>query len=116
MRGPQEAAPVSAAGLMIGFTFQTPFFQITIWFPADMVDPVALNPAGGDDTEEMARLLAAGVAVDSEAPAPLPGGQLLAGLGQLLPGGAPKIAMTPLLAAIVHKRHRAAERLLERFR
>jgi hypothetical protein len=68
--------------------------------PAASADPRALalvQAAAGDDTEEMARLLAAGVAVDSEAPAPFPGGELLAGLGQLLPSGAPKIAMTPLL-------------------
>ncbi|HVC97804.1 MAG TPA: ankyrin repeat domain-containing protein [Pirellulales bacterium] len=79
-------------------------------------DPQALalvQAATDDDPDEIARLLAAGVAVDAEAPAPLPGGQLFAGLGQLLPGGAPKIAMTPLLAAIVHKRRRAAERLLD---
>ena len=47
------------------------------------------------------RLLADGVAVDAEAPAPLGGGQPMAGLGQMFPGGLSKIAMTPLLAAIV---------------
>jgi ankyrin repeat protein len=35
------------------------------------------------------------------------------GLGQLFPGGVAKIAMTPLLAAIVNKRRRATERLLD---
>jgi len=84
--------------------------------PATADDPQAqalVQAAADDDPDEIARLLAAGAAVDAEAPAPLPGGQLLAGLGHLLPGGAPKIAMTPLLAAIVHKRRRATERLLD---
>jgi len=80
-------------------------------------DPQAMalvQAAARDDTEEIDRLLAEGVAIDAEATSPLPGGQALAGLGQLLPGGLPKIAMTPLLAAIVNKRRRAAERLLDR--
>jgi hypothetical protein len=38
----------------------------------------------------------------------------MAGLAQHLPGGAPKVAMTPLLAAVVNKRRRAVETLLER--
>jgi len=83
---------------------------------ATAVDPQALalvQAAASDDSDEIARLLAAGVPVDAEAPAPLPGGQPMAGLGQLFPGGVPKIAMTPLLAAIVNKRRRATERLLD---
>ena len=79
-------------------------------------DPQAtalVQAAAGDDVTEIDRLLAEGVAVDAEAPAPLPAGQPMAGLGQLFPGGTPKIAMTPLLAAVVHKHRRAAERLLD---
>jgi hypothetical protein len=37
----------------------------------------------------------------------------MAGLGQLFPDGAPKVAMTPLLAAVISKRRQAAERLLD---
>jgi hypothetical protein len=69
--------------------------------------------AAADDTDQIDRLLTEGVAIDVEAPAPLPGGQSTAGLGQLFPGGVPKIAMTPLLAAVVNKRRRATERLLD---
>jgi hypothetical protein len=67
----------------------------------------------GDDIDAIDRLLAKGVAIDAEAPAPLSSGQPAIGLGQLFPAGVPKIAMTPLLAAVVNKRHRAAERLLD---
>src|SRR5207253_279577 len=79
-------------------------------------DPKVLalvQAAAGDDTGEIDRLLAEGVAIDAEAPAPLRGGQPLAGLGQGFPGGTPKIATTPLMAAVVNKRRRAAERLLD---
>ena len=38
----------------------------------------------------------------------------MAGLGQLFPGGVPQITMTPLLAAVAHKRARAAKALIER--
>src|SRR5262249_26098428 len=44
---------------------------------------------------------------------PLPGAQLTAGLTHVFPGGLPQIMMTPLLAAIVNKQVRAAERLLD---
>ena len=36
--------------------------------------------------------------------------QPMAGLGQIFPGGTPKIAMTPLLAAVVNKQRPAAPR------
>ena len=65
------------------------------------------------DVPAIDRLLAEGVPVDVEAPAPLPGGQSMAGLGQVFPGGLPKIAMTPLLAALVHKKRAAVVRLLD---
>jgi ankyrin repeat protein len=58
------------------------------------------------------RLLNDGTAIDAEAPAPLPQGQPAAGLGQLFPGGLPQLAMTPLLAAVIHQQQPAAERLL----
>jgi hypothetical protein len=77
-------------------------------------DATALVQAAAvGDSATIERLLARGVAVDDEAPAPLPGGQSMAGLGQVFPGGLPKIAMTPLLAAIVHKHREALERLLD---
>ncbi|HEV2972291.1 MAG TPA: hypothetical protein VGY55_20115 [Pirellulales bacterium] len=79
---------------------------------ADPQAMVLVQAAASDDIDEIDRLLAEGIAVEAEAPAPLPGGQAMAGLGQLFPGGAPKIAMTPLLAATVNKRRRATERLL----
>lgn len=71
-----------------------------------------VQAAASDDVETIERLLAEGVAVDGEAPAPLPGGQSMAGLGQVFPGGLPKIAMTPLLAALVHKKRAAVVSLL----
>jgi hypothetical protein len=79
-------------------------------------DPQAtalVEAAAAGDTDEIDRLLAEGVAVDVEAPTPLGADQPMAGLEQLFPGGAPKIAMTPLLAAVANQRHRAAERLLD---
>ena len=84
--------------------------------PAGSAEPGAIalvQAAAEGDTDQIDRLLADGVAVDVEAAAPLPTGQPMAGLGQLFPGGAPQIAMTPLLAAIVNKQQRAAKQLLE---
>jgi hypothetical protein len=80
---------------------------------ADPQGTALVAAAAADDTDQIDRLLTEGVAIDVEAPAPLPGGQSTAGLGQLFPGGVPKIAMTPLLAAVVNKRRRATERLLD---
>src|SRR5262249_9845540 len=85
--------------------------------PNANVDPQALalgEAAGQEATDAIERLLTDGVSIDAEAPAALPGGQPAAGLGQIFPGEVPKIAMTPLMAAVVHKRRRAVERLLER--
>ena len=78
-------------------------------------DPKAMalvQAAVGDEIDEIDRLVAEGVAIDAEAPSQLPGGQPMAGMGQLFPGGAPKIVTTPLLAAVINKRRRATERLL----
>ena len=72
-----------------------------------------VQAAADDDIDEIDRLSAVGIAIDAEALSPLPGGESMAGLGQLFPGGVPKIAMTPLLAAVINKRRRAAERLLD---
>jgi hypothetical protein len=71
-----------------------------------------VKAAVSDNVDEIARLLSAGAPVDAEAPAPLPAGQPLAGLGQLFPGGVPEVVMTPLMAAVAHKQSRAAAALL----
>jgi hypothetical protein len=81
--------------------------------PADPRVTALVQAAARGETGEIDRLLADGVPIEAEAPAPLPGGELMAGLAQFFPGGAPQIAMTPLLAAIVNKQRPAAERLLE---
>jgi Ankyrin repeats (many copies) len=81
---------------------------------ADPQGTALVAAAAADDTDQIDRLLAEGVAIDVQAPAPLPGAQPMPGLGQLVPGGVPKIAMTPLLAAVINKRRRATERLLDR--
>lgn len=80
---------------------------------ADPQATALVKAAARGDTEEMDQLLGTRMDIDAEAPAPLPGGQPMAGLGQLFPRGVPEIAMTPLLAAVAHKRRRAAERLLD---
>jgi hypothetical protein len=82
--------------------------------PADPQVAALVHAASNDDTSAIDRLLDEGAAIDAEAPCLLAGSQPLAGLGQLFPGGPPKFPMTPLLAAIAHKRHSAVERLLER--
>jgi hypothetical protein len=64
------------------------------------------------DTDTIDRLLTEGVPVNAQGLAPLCAGSPVPGLAQLFPGGIPQIAMTPLLAAVVHKQRRAAERLL----
>jgi hypothetical protein len=81
--------------------------------PADPQVTALVQAAAKGDTGEIDRLLGAGVAIEAEAPAPLPGDQLMAGLAQFIPGGVPQVAMTPLLAAVVNKQRLAAERLLE---
>jgi hypothetical protein len=84
---------------------------------AASADPQAASlvaAAAAGDIAEIDRLLASGVAIDAEAPAPPPPGQPLFGLGQLFPEGGPRHAMTPLLTALVHRQARAAEMLLDR--
>jgi hypothetical protein len=81
--------------------------------PADPRVSTLVQAAASGNTVEIDRLLAEGVAIDAEAPAPLPGGNLMAGLAQFFPGGLPQVAMTPLLAAVVHKQRLVAERLLD---
>jgi ankyrin repeat protein len=100
----------SSKGLPAGFAQMLGALQ-----QGDTVDPqvqTLVEAAARGDTGEIDRLVAAGVPIDSEAPIPFTGFQSLSGLGQLLPSGPPKIAMTPLIAAIVHKHRLAAERLL----
>jgi hypothetical protein len=80
---------------------------------ADPQATALVRAAGAGNTDEIDRLLAAGVSIDAEAPAPLSADQSMAGLAQLFPGGMPKIMMTPLLAAIVNNQLPAAERLLQ---
>lgn len=79
---------------------------------ADPQMTALVQAAARGNTDEIDRLLADGVAVNGEAPAPLPGGKLIPGLAQLFPGGIPQIPMRPLLAAVVNKQRPAAERLL----
>jgi hypothetical protein len=81
--------------------------------PADPQAKALVHAAAGGNTDEIARLLADGVAIDAEAPGPVPTGQLAAGLAQFFPGGAPQVVMTALLAAVVNKQQTAARRLLE---
>ncbi len=80
-------------------------------------DPQVLalvQAAAQDDVDAIDRLLATGVGIDVEAPAPIPGEQPGAGLGLVFPGGVPMISMSPLLAAVLNLHYRAAERLLAR--
>src|SRR5262245_36740962 len=84
--------------------------------PRAKVDPQAtalVQAAVKGDVAEIDRLLAAGVAVDAEGLAPLPT-QPMGAMAQVFAGQLPQIPMTPLLAAVSHKRPAAAERLLER--
>ncbi len=83
---------------------------------AASADPQAVAlvaAAARGDIQEIDRLLAEGVALDVEAPGPLPMQQPLRGLGHVFPGGEPKIAMTPLLAAVANRQYTAAQRLLD---
>jgi hypothetical protein len=81
--------------------------------PADPQVTALVQAAVAGDTDAIDRLLAAGVARDAQAPAPLPGPKLPASLAQHFPGGVPQIPMTPLLAAVVNRQRKAAERLLD---
>ncbi len=81
--------------------------------PADPQATAMVQAAAKGDTAEIDRLLAAGVPLDAEAPAPLPGKSPMAGLAQFFPAGLPQMVMTPLLAAIANKQRQATERLLD---
>lgn len=75
---------------------------------------VALVAAAvGGDVLELRRIAATGAPLDDEAPAPLPGGQSLAGLGMAIPGKIPEVPMTPLIAAIAHAQADAVTALLD---
>ncbi len=79
------------------------------------VDPqvsALVNAASLGKADEVGQLLAAGAAVDGEAPASPPGADAATGMGKIFPGGMPKIPMTALLAAVLNKHRQAAERLL----
>jgi hypothetical protein len=80
--------------------------------PSDPQAEALVQAAACGDVDEIDRLLAAGVDVNVEAPAPLPAGQPLAGLVQMFPHGAPQLAMTPLLASILHNQSEATAALL----
>ena len=82
--------------------------------PAASDTAVALVTAAvSGDVAELRRLAAAGAPLDDEAPAPLPGGQSLAGLGMAIPGKMPQVPMTPLIAAIAHAEAETVSALLE---
>lgn len=72
-----------------------------------------VRAAAEGDLPEIEHLLTSGVDIDAEAPAGLPGNPAMAGLVNLMPGGAPQFAMTPLIAAIVNKQPAAVRRLLD---
>ncbi|HSQ55337.1 MAG TPA: ankyrin repeat domain-containing protein [Gemmata sp.] len=83
--------------------------------PRGPVDPKAaalVQAAASGNLDELNRLLADGVDIHAEAPAPLPRLQSMAGLAQMLPGGVPQFPMTALNAAVSHKQRGAVERLL----
>jgi hypothetical protein len=81
--------------------------------PADPQATALVHAAAAGNTDGIDRLLAEGVAIEAEAPGPLPTSQLTAGFAQFLPGGVPQIVMTPLLAAVVNKQRPATQRLLD---
>jgi hypothetical protein len=81
--------------------------------PADPQVTALVQAAAAGDTDQIDRLLAEGVAIDAEAPGPLPTSQLAAGFARFFPGGLPQMVMTPLLAAVVHKQRSATRRLLD---
>jgi hypothetical protein len=80
---------------------------------ADPQATALAQAAARGDTDEVDRLLVAGVAVNAETPVPIPGGNFTAGMAQFFPGGLPQIAMTPLLAAVSNKHRSTAARLLD---
>jgi hypothetical protein len=79
--------------------------------PADPQVAALVDAAVRGDVPAIDRLVGEGVAIDEQALAPLAGNEA-SGLGLVMPGGMPKVAMTPLLAAVAHKQRAAVERLL----
>jgi hypothetical protein len=108
--GGGPSIPPASAGIMSRLA---KMFGGGIAKKSDSASESLVHAAATGDIPTIDRLLGEGVAVDVEAPAPLPGGQSMAGLAHVFPGGLPKIAMTPLLAALVHKKRAAVVRLLD---
>jgi hypothetical protein len=81
--------------------------------PVDPQLAALVDAAVSGDMSEIDRLLDEGAAVDGIAPAPL-SGQDLSSMGFATPIEMPKLQMTPLIAAVTHKRRAVVERLLER--
>jgi hypothetical protein len=103
---PSHLAKMGPLAKMLGFAGR-----------AQSADPGAsalVQAAAKGDLSAIDRLVSEGIAVDAEAPAPLPAGPTAAAPGQFLPAAAMALPMSPLLAAIVNKQRGAAERLLER--
>jgi len=75
--------------------------------------PALVQAAVKGDVAEIDRLLDTGAAVDAVGPGEI-AGQPMAAAMQAFPGGMPKVPMTPLIAAVAHKRREAVERLLDR--
>lgn len=81
--------------------------------PADPKVQALVDAAVVGDLAEIDRVIADGAAINGIALAALNGGETLQGLGLVPAASIPKIAMTPLLAAVAHKQHPAAKRLLD---
>jgi Ankyrin repeats (3 copies) len=109
--GPRGGPNVSPAALADRFAKMYGIKQDST--AADPKAAALVEAAADDDTESIARLLAEGVDIDAEAPGRLPGRHSASEMAQLFPGGAPKVPMTPLLAAVANKRRRATEQLLD---
>jgi hypothetical protein len=80
---------------------------------ADPQAAALVQAAVKGDVAEIDRLLDTGAAVDAVGPGEI-AGQPMAAAMQAFPGGMPKLPMTPLIAAVAHKRREAVERLLDR--
>ncbi len=80
--------------------------------PADPQAVALVEAAAANDTAAIDRLLAAGAAIDAEAPVSPPTDQMETA-GQLLAGQTQKMSMTPLLAAMLHRKPAAIKLLLD---
>jgi hypothetical protein len=81
------------------------------------VDPqvqALVDAAHRGDVAEIEKLLAAGVPIDAQAPSPLPVNEAVQAMGIEMPGGMPKMPMSPLIAALSYKQHAATKLLLKR--